>query len=76
MGQFAPAVLNFITPVTAIVAAFVPSLWIAGAVGVVAAMVGVIVFSPDQPDANMMAAWLIGQAAVAVGANVIGRKAR
>lgn len=76
MEQFAPAVFNFITPVTAIVAAFVPSLWIAGAVGTVAAMVGVIVFSPDQPDANLMAAWLIGQTVVAVGANVIARNAR
>lgn len=69
------ALFNYVTPVTIVIALFLPSLWMSAAVGVVMAMIGVIVLSTETPNSEMVAGWLIAQTAVAVLANLLRRKA-
>jgi hypothetical protein len=76
MEEVLEALFSYLTPVTIVVSVFVPSLWISGAVGVAVAMIGVIAFTPGQPDSAIVAGWMISQVVVALLANLIGRKAR
>ncbi len=74
MEVFLQSLATILTPVTVVIALVVPSLWIAAAVGVVMAMIGVIAFSTGKPESHLVAAWLIGQVSVAIIANFIRRK--
>ena len=76
MDAIATALFSYLTPVTIVIALFVPSLWISGAVGVVIAMTGVLAFTPGQPNSQIVAGWLISQVAVALIINLIRRKLR
>lgn len=76
IDAIAEAVFNYLTPITVLVALFVPSVWIAAAAGMSVAMIGVIGFTHGQPAAQVVAAWLIGQVGAGILAHVIGRKAR
>lgn len=69
------ALFNYVTPFTIVICIFLPSLWASAAVGVVMAMIGVIVLSPETPNSEVVAGWLIAQTAVAVLANMLKRKA-
>jgi hypothetical protein len=75
MANFLDALFSFLTPVTIVVALFLPSLWVSGAVGVVVGMIGVIAFTHGQPGSEHVAAWLVSQVSVAILANLIRRKA-
>ncbi|MPY76679.1 MAG: hypothetical protein GEU87_20785 [Alphaproteobacteria bacterium] len=76
IDTIAGAVFNYLTPITVLVALFVPSVWIAAAAGMSVAMIGVIGFTHGQPTSQVVAAWLIGQVCTGILAHVIGRKAR
>jgi len=69
------ALFNYVTPFTIVIALFLPSLWMSGALGVVMAMIGVIVLSEGQPTSEVVAGWLIAQTAIALLANLLRRKA-
>lgn len=71
----AQAVFNYLTPITVVVAMFVPSLWVSGAAGVTVAMIGVIAYINVQPNSQIVAAWLIAQVCIALATNFIRRKA-
>lgn len=76
MDAVIEALFSYLTPVTILVALFVPSLWVAGAAGIAVAMIGVLVFTPGEPNSTNMAGWMISQVAVGLIANLIRRKAR
>lgn len=76
IDTIAGAVFNYLTPITILVAVFVPSVWIAGAAGMSVAMIGVIGLTPGQPSSQVVASWLIGQVGAGLIAHWIGRKAR
>lgn len=73
---FAEALLNYLTPVTMLVVLFLPSLWASAAVGVTAAMVGVIFYVDVQPNSQLVAAWLIAQTAIALGTSLMRKSWR
>lgn len=76
MGDYiVGSLFNFLTPITIITALLVPSVWIAAAVGVTVAMIGVIVLTP-HPDSQVVAAWLIAQVIAATAANFFRRAPR
>jgi len=71
---FASAVLNYLTPITVVVAMLLPSLWASGAVGATVAIIGVVYYSGIQPDSQIVAAWMIAQCGIAVGINLLRRR--
>jgi hypothetical protein len=70
------AVFNYLTLITIVVALLVPSVWISAAAGMSVAMIGVIWLTNGPPPSEIVASWLIGQEAVAIGAHFFGRFAR
>jgi hypothetical protein len=76
MESVIEALFSYLTPVTILVAMFVPSLWVAGAAGVAVAMIGVLAFTTGQPNSSIVAGWMISQVAVALITNLIRRKTR
>lgn len=75
MDSVIEALFNYVTPFTIVICIFLPSLWASAAVGVVMAMIGVIALSPETPNSEIVAGWLIAQTGVAVLANLLKRKA-
>lgn len=76
VDEIIKALFSYLTPLTIIAALFIPSVYIAAALGVVVGMVGAFALNGGQPDQQVVAAWLIAQAGAAVATTLIYRKSR
>ena len=73
---FANAVINYLTPVTVIIALFLPSLWASAGVGITVAMLGVLFYVSVEPNSQLVGAWLVAQTAIALGTTLFRKSWR
>lgn len=74
VDEISKALASNITLLTILGSFFVPSVFIAAAIGVTVAMIGAVALSTGQPAQEVVIAWLIAQAGIGVASNLIRRR--